>query len=72
MQMQSCRQERLSSDWQSSLVISSPVVSSQFFQVINANELAYDSGALCTNFHHMGYVHLTSSGSLGSHLLFVV
>ncbi|KAK4807213.1 hypothetical protein QYF61_024333 [Mycteria americana] len=35
-----------------------------------ANELAHDDAALCTNFHHMGRVHLTSSGSLDNCLLF--
>ncbi|XP_040399359.1 olfactory receptor 14C36-like [Cygnus olor] len=34
--------------------------------VITANELAYDDGALCTNFCHVGRVHLTSPGSLDS------
>ncbi|GAB0207230.1 mitochondrial enolase superfamily member 1 [Grus japonensis] len=36
---------------------------------ITANELAYDDGALRTNFCHMGQVHWTSSGSVGNCML---
>ncbi|KAK4816254.1 hypothetical protein QYF61_013888 [Mycteria americana] len=39
-------------------------VQADLINVITANELAYDNGALRTNFRHMGHMHLTSSGSL--------
>ncbi|XP_063177884.1 coiled-coil domain-containing protein 81-like [Chroicocephalus ridibundus] len=57
-------EERLSSYRRSRPATSSTVGPSSPFHSITARELAYDDGALRTNFRHMGLVHRTSSGSV--------